>query len=1183
LDTLALIAQKPAPDIAADLWEAIAEGLVLLLSRSYQFSESSDEEIITAEYKFAHDQIQQAIYSLIPVADRPALHWRIGQLLLRHTLPDKRLERIFDLVNQLNLGRVVCVERVEWDELAELNLLAGQKAKDAAAYQSALTYLTIGIELIHRSQSPLIKSSEAPDSWERQYKLSLQLYLAALEVAYLNTNFEQMETYAENVLQHAKNLLDKIKVYEVRMLAYIAQNRLDDVLSTALPVLKLLAVRFPTEPSPADIGLALEEIKLALAGRPAEELIGLPEMTEVYRLAAMRLLSIVSSAAYFGAPTLLPILVFKMVALSVKHGNAPESALAYAMYGLILCGQIGDVEAGYKFGQLALKLLEKLKTREHKAKTMAIVLMFINHWKAPIRQSLGPLLEAHHSALETGDLEYAARSIFVHSLHSFLAGRELAELNQEIVAQRELLNQLKQAQVFQVNELYGRAITILAGASDTATAPLDRQRSGLAGAGQGNLVDLLEDWPHFETQDKSLFFNLYFNKLILCYLFGHYHKAVELANLARGYLDSSMAMFSEPVFHFYDSLARLALFLETSELDGVGLPNFLEPVAANQQKLKSWAAHAPMNHLHKYYLVEAEYAHAFGQDGAAREYYDQAITLAQQHQYLNEEALANELAARFYLAREQTEIAIIYLQKAHYAYSQWGAWRKVKELEKSYPQLLAKIQARQLDPKSTTHLAATVQTTSSGLSSLDLRSVLKATQIISSEIVLSNLLSKMMKIVIENAGAQKGYLLLEKNNIWSIEASGAISQDDIAVVQSVPLTVAAQGQHPILPGAVVNYVIYSLQHIVLNEATREGQFTNDPYILATQPKSILCMPLLTQGKLIGILYLENNLATGAFTPQRLEVLNLLSAQAAISIENARFYTHQIELTRAYSRFVPREILFFLKKTSITEVKLGDQTQREMTVLFSDIRSFTSLSEQMTPQENFNFINAYLSRVSPIIREYNGYIDKYMGDAIMALFPQNPDDAVQAAIAMQQAVAHYNIERVNAGSPPIKIGIGLHTGRVMLGTIGEAERMEGTVISDAVNLAARLEGLSKVYGSSIIISGEMMFSLDNPGQYSFRFLDKVKVKGKEEAVSVFEILNGEPEDLVALKLKAQDHFERGLLHYHSQEFPQAQEQFQQALAINPHDQAAQLYLRRVEHFIEYGTPVDWEGVTALEEK
>lgn len=1178
LETLALVAQKPAQDVTADLWAAVSEGLVLLLRRTYQFTELDDEGEVIAEYKFAHDQVHQAIYSIIPKHVKQTAHWRIGQLLLRHTLPRQRAERVFDLVNQLNLGRAICIEQSEWDELAELNLLAGQKAKAATAYQSALNYLKVGLELINQTQSSLIQATGATSSWERQYDMTLALYQEALEAAYLCSDFEQMEEYAAAILEQAQSLLHKLKVYEVKMLAYIAQNKLAEVAQTALPILTLLAVRFPREPGQADVDLALQEIETALAGRPAEALLELPTMTDPHRLAAMRILSIFSSTTYFNEPNLLPLIVFKQVTLSIKHGNAPESALAYANYALILCGYIGDIETGYQFGQLALKLAAKLNIQKLAAKTLFTVNAFVYHWKEPLHDCLESLLEAYRQAIETGDLEYAARSTFVYNVYAYFGGKTLNDLLLEMNSHTEMINQLKQSHVTQVTELYEQAIQSLTGQFDD----VDYLSKEVVEPEKVGSIQVAE-------QDKSLIFHLYLNKSILSYLWQDYAAAIEYATIAKTHATSVAAMFVIPICTFYDGLAHLALLREkqheeaTSPQDRTDQSDMLKHVVDCRRKLKRWADAAPMNHRHRYCLVEAEYARILGQDGAAREYYDEAIALAQDNQFINEAALASESAADFYLSKERPEIAQVYLQKANYGYRQWGALRKADDLEARYPQLVSAGRPNRVDPKTTSPTTSGTYTASRAIGALDLTSVIKASQIISGEIMLDALLSKMMTIVIENAGAQKGYLILEKNRVWSIEASGAASQDDIVVLQAIPLSIAAEGRRPILPGSVVNYVIRSYQTIVLNDAANERQFVHDPYIVNSQPKSIMCTPLLTQGKLIGVLYLENNLTTEAFTPDRLEVLNLLSAQAAISIENARFYAHQIELTKAYSRFVPREILHFLNKQSIIDVQLGDQIQQDMTVLFSDIRSFTHLSEQMTPQENFNFINAYLRRVSPIIRKYNGFIDKYMGDAIMALFPSQPNDAMQAAIAMQETVVQYNIERENSGYPPISIGIGLHTGRVMLGTIGEEERMEGTVISDAVNLAARLEGLSKIYGAPIIISGDMMFNLDNPANYKFRFLDKVKVKGKEEAVSIFEILDGQPEKVAALKLQTQDNFERGLLHYHSQEFAEAGQRFQAALAINPNDMAIQLYLRRVEHFITYGVPVDWAGIEALTEK
>ncbi len=290
-----------------------------------------------------------------------------------------------------------------------------------------------------------------------------------------------------------------------------------------------------------------------------------------------------------------------------------------------------------------------------------------------------------------------------------------------------------------------------------------------------------------------------------------------------------------------------------------------------------------------------------------------------------------------------------------------------------------------------------------------------------------------------------------------------------------------------------------------------------------------------------------------------------------------------ELNISYERFVPREFLSVLQKESIIDVELGDHVEKKMAVLFSDIRGFTSLSESMNPQENFNFINAYLVRMEPIIREHHGFIDKYIGDAIMALFPTSANDAVQCSIDMLKQLTGYNNSRQGKDYRPISIGIGLHIGSLMLGTVGGQSRMDGTVISDAVNLTARIEGLTKLYGASLVISERILYEIDQPNQYHFRFLDKVKVKGKKEPVSVFEIFDGYPAKVIELKLKTRTNFEKGLLHYHGQEFAEALGHFKQVLDVDAGDEAAQLYLRRTNYYLKYGVPVDWEGVESLTEK
>ncbi|MBD2042804.1 hybrid sensor histidine kinase/response regulator [Microcoleus sp. FACHB-672] len=300
---------------------------------------------------------------------------------------------------------------------------------------------------------------------------------------------------------------------------------------------------------------------------------------------------------------------------------------------------------------------------------------------------------------------------------------------------------------------------------------------------------------------------------------------------------------------------------------------------------------------------------------------------------------------------------------------------------------------------------------------------------------------------------------------------------------------------------------------------------------------------------------------------------------------ARIKTHLYlaKLTSAYGRFVPHNFLKFLEKESIIDVNLGDQMQQEMTVMFSDIRSFTALSESMTTQETFSFINSYLSRVSPLIRQHKGFIDKYIGDAIMALFPESASDAVSAALAMQKEVSIYNQHRLKVGYAPIKIGLGLHTGNLMLGTVGESERMDTTVISDAVNLASRLEGLTKVYGAGILVSEQTIAQLAILPNINYRFLDRVRVKGKSEAVAVYEVYDEELNSSNSLKSKTRELFELAFKVYSRQDFVGAKQQFQELLTINPQDKAAMLYVKRCQEYLHYGVPQGWEGVTHLDFK
>ncbi|HEY9848750.1 MAG TPA: AAA family ATPase [Leptolyngbyaceae cyanobacterium] len=848
LDTLAIICEESTYAVFDDLQAAIKSGLILTTSEL-------NEELLISHYKFLHDRIQQAAYCLIPEQDKQAIHFKIGQLLLNSVPPNKQEDNIFDIINQLNFGISLITEESQRNELAFLNLIAGKKAKAAAAYQAALNYLQIGISLL------------AGNSWLTQYEITLNLYESAVETAFLSCDFEETDRLAQVVHQQGKILLDKLKVFEYQILARMVQTKIKEAVQMGLEIVSQLGVKFPSQINQFDIDSKLLETKSKLTSKRIEDLVNLPEMTDKEKLAAVHILATIYSPCFQAAPQLLPLIICELVNLSIEYGNAPLSTFGYALYGLVLCGVVQDLDTGYQFGKLALNLLSKFKAENLKAKVFEIFEVHIRHWKEPLKLTLQPLQVGYHSGLENGDLEFAGYCTMLLCHHLYFVGNELTESEREIANYGKAIAQLKQKTNLSHIEIYRQAILNLLGHS-VNTCYLQ----GEAYNGEELLA------KHIQVNDRSGTHYIYLHKLILCYLFEDYRQAVENANLAEQYLDGITAMVAVTVFHFYDSLARLALYPDVSPDEQQVI---LEKVAANQVKMEKWAHHSPSNSQHKFDLVEAERARILGNNWLAMDLYDRAIAGAEANEYIQEEAIANELAAKFYLQTGKRKIAQVYTIDAHYCYKRWGAKAKVAHLEKNYGQLLTGI-------KTTIPITeigkVTTYTSTDGNSgeSLDLATVIKSSQAISGEILLDKLLEKLMKILIENAGAEFGHLILPNKDKLFIEASGSVNSDCIPVLQSIPI-------ENNLPVSIVNYVVRTKENIVLNDAVRKGKFTSDPYIQNHRSKSILCVPLLNQGKLIAIVYLENNLTAKAFTADRLETLKLLSTQAAISINNAKLY------------------------------------------------------------------------------------------------------------------------------------------------------------------------------------------------------------------------------------------------------------------------------------------------------
>ncbi|MEG4441755.1 AAA family ATPase [Microcoleus sp. AT9_B5] len=851
LETLAVVCEKSQIDTAADLWKALQEGLILPQSEVYKFFADDGDSAPLAvadcqlpSYKFLHDRVQQASYSLIPDEAKQSTHLKIGRLLLSNTPEDEKEDRIFDIVNHLNIGVELIVDRTEKHQLASLNLIAGRKAKTSTAYAAAVDYLTIGRNLL------------ADDSWTNLYDLTIDLYVEAVEAEYLNTNFDLSHQLAEIVLSRSHNLLDQFRVYEAQIQSYIAQNQMKSAVDTGLQALGMLGVSLETE-LPATVEIS------ALAN--------LPEINDPYKIAALRILCAIASAAYLASPEFYPAVVFTMAHICSKYGNSAPASYAYACCSLI-CEVIGEIELGYQYGQLSLQVLDKFPSQEFHSKVVMVYNACVRHWKEPSRASIPSLVSAVQSGLETGDIEYACYSAMYLCIYSFFSGEELTCVDKKYEQYLDLMLNYKQEYQTYYTKIWWQITLNLQGLAE------DNCRLVGESFKEDEMLPVL-----LAANNVSSIFGVYFAKLVLNYLFGDRDRAVENARLAEQYVAGVGSLMMVPQYNFYHSLALVALYPDG---DAIAREQYLNQVAANQEKMQTWAFHAPMNYQHKYDLVAAEISRVLGHRLEAMDLYDRAIAAAKENQYLQEEALFSELAAKFYLELGKDKIARVYLTDAYYAYARWGTQAKIHDLEQKYPQLLSQIleQKTSLYPEDTIEPTTVGTLTSTGNkigTLLDLATVIKASQSISGPTNVEELLSTFILILVQNAGASKGSIILEKADQLSIVAKFL---DERCYLPNIPLS---QSQH--LPITAINYVWRTRETLVINDIATENFFAADPYIIQHQPKSVLCTPIVNQGKAIGILYLENSVAPGAFTPDRLEILKILSSQAAISLENALLY------------------------------------------------------------------------------------------------------------------------------------------------------------------------------------------------------------------------------------------------------------------------------------------------------
>ncbi|AFY93203.1 AAA family ATPase [Chamaesiphon minutus] len=876
LNTLAIIGEKSLSETFSTLLPALDRGVILPTSELAAVGlEAIDARLLILNFKFRHDRVQQAAYTLIDDRHKQGVHLQIGRLLLIDTPLEKRAEKVFDIVVHLNQSQDLIVDESERRSLVKLNLEAGQRARDSAAYMSARSYFQVGINCL-------------PTLWQIDDPLSFLLYKKLAEVEYLTGNLDRAEELMISNLAKARSILEKADIYKSLVILYAMSAKFQSAIVAGSEGLKLLDIQVPRSNLKAAIDLEFSSIQQYLRDRDISSSIDLPLMNIPDKIAAVKILGAMDSAAYLLDDSLYHWVASKQVNIFFQYGNIAESVKGYSDFGVATISILGDYQAAYQFGLLALKLSDRFNDRAQKCK-ISIHNYWLACWIKPLASLDTFYWDGYNAGLISGELLYAGYNLVYAILSQFHQGINLQKIDEKIANTLPFLRKTKNQLSLDLIFVFRITVSNLLGISQDK---LDFQSE--------RIIELQNSEVYNQTINLASICYYYIFKSQALYLYHEHSLALDCSLAAEQISSSIVGQYLVSEHNFYYSLILIALFTDSAAQQ----QQYWHKVEQNQQQMKIWADNCPENFLHKYLLVAAEMARISGKWPEAMDLYDRAIAAAREHEFVQNEALANELAGKFWVERGKSEFAQLYLKKARQGYQIWGAKRKVADLDERYPQWLSATA-----PEVQTNATRISNSTSE---SIDLAAVIKASQAISSEIALDKLLEKLMKTVIENAGAQTGFLLspigVDADLRWVIEAEGVADEDDLTIGRQVPVDAA---QISMLSTTIVNYVARTQESVVLNDATNAGQFTRDPYIISTQPKSILCTPLLVggaagneqRGKLRGILYLENNSTTNAFTPDRLEVLKLLSAQAAISIQNAQLYVALRENESRLNKFL----------------------------------------------------------------------------------------------------------------------------------------------------------------------------------------------------------------------------------------------------------------------------------------
>lgn len=852
LKTLAAQTQLSASEILERLMPAMNAELISPLSEAYRLVTGNED--FKVSFRFQHDRIQQAAYALIEENTRSKLHLEIGRHLLSNISEKEKEERIIEIVQHLNQGYEFIDSASERLSLCKMNLIAGKKAHESVAYNAAFEYFKMGIRLL-------------PDNfWEKEYELAFELHAGLAQDAYLTKQDELAEVLTGELVQRAQSILDKIQILSVRLRQYTTTGKSLEAIKIGLEGLKLLGIKVPANPGPLTVLSEVIAAKWNLGRKKPADLLNAAVMENPEKIVAARLLTEIAPAAYvLGNDNLYGLLTLKVVNLSLKYGNCREAPYAYIAFGMVLKEAFGDLKAAEEFGKMALALNEKFQDIEYKCRVIAAYGVLTHHFNHHWKEMRPWFNKGVESGFQSGDLFY-----LVHSAGNCLIWDPTLELNEFI---RQFPRYLKIIEDSGYKDAY---------ASNLIVNQLKRNFAGKTNSrltldeGEFKALDALSIMEERKYYPGIGMYHIFHAELF--YFYEAYDKAFFHIQEAEKYVKSLV------------SLAVLTRFCLLSAIIGIKLASSGKKVATrywkkNIAQMKKWAEYNPQIFQHLYALMMAEYYSFQGKIQEAAAEYEKAISLAIQGQWLQNACMANIHAGNFYQKNHSIHPAIGYYQEAQKIALEWGAQGIVEYIQEKY-KVEPEVKEIPIFNGNYSETSAPLYQSrnTNSTQTFDVATIVQASQAISGEIRLESLLSKMMNIIMVNAGANKGMLLLAQDGELRIQATA--TGNSVETMQNQLISENSE-----IPQSLILFVSRIKEPIVLDNASQQGNFTQDPYILSNKTKSVLCSPIVLLNRLYGIIYLENSINTGAFTEDRLKILYLLSAQMAISIQNATLYSN----------------------------------------------------------------------------------------------------------------------------------------------------------------------------------------------------------------------------------------------------------------------------------------------------